>query len=736
MSFRLSTPARLRLLALLALLIAGLALPGSPGAQEPAAPTPTLEEDAAEYLKDGDRASSELIARLAKSGDAKYGRALLDGLPKLKSDGGRLRVAKQLWRLAGVGGVEQDAMQALLDLATNTEREEVWSAALDSLAKSDRIGRQFLAMVVDSAAQDPRRIAAMRRHVKGATTEDHPWYKKLWKGDEADGDGKDKKKKKKEDDLPPEEAKKPWDLRQVRALAFGVLVGGLEIKDLEQAAGDPDPDVRRAAVSEILRREGPETEPLARQVFADGGQDSGVREAAADYLMRQKGEEFVETLLSVAMHFETPSDLRAGLARVFSARAAAEQKEKLAKKFGKGKPEELLFGIRALTGFGDEKIVAALEKLLRDKEAAVRAAAVEELANRGAQSAIEPLEKALDKLEDPVELAAMLRALSTLRGTDGAWATRLREFAVGEAELLRNAALDELVRLRDGQAGALLQQGLSAPNWSTRLTAARGLEALRLPDSVGWIIAQMQSETGRIAREMSDVLFRLTGQPFGKNAPAWKNWLERLEGPVELITTTQLEAIVEAQKERDLDDTTGTSFFGLRIESHRVTFVIDVSGSMEEKTRGPYAGMNGPTRMEAAKAELIKALGGLDPNALFNIIPFSDKARPWEKALQRATPETLERAKEAVNKLIPSGGTNLFGGVQLALRDPDVDTIIVLGDGEPSVGEIIEAAAIRRWVATQNRERGVKIHTVRIGLDLPVLQWLSEDSGGTSTFLP
>jgi HEAT repeat protein len=736
MRFRPLIPACLGLLALLFWALASPAASCRPVAQEAPAAATTLEEDAAAFLQDCDRASSELIARLAKSGDAKYGRVLLDGLPKLKSDGGRLRVAKQLWRLAGVGGVEQDAMQALLDLATNNEREEVWSAALDSLAKSNRIGRQFLAMLVDSGARDDLRIAAMRRHVKGATSEDHVWYKSLWKGEAAEGDGKDKKKKKKEDDLPPEEAKKPWELRQVRALAFGVLVGNLELKELEEAAGDFDPEVRRAAVAEILRREVPETEAVARQVFSDGGQESAVREVAADYLMRQKGEEFVETLLSTALHYETPSNLRVGLARVFAARASTEQKEKLAKKFGKGKPEELLFGIRGLTGFGDEKIIAALEKLLRDKEPAVRAAAVEELAKRGAQSAVEPLEKSLDKQEDPVELAAILRALSTLRGTNADWAARLRTFAVGEAELLRNAALDELVRLRDGEASALLKQALSAPNWSTRLTAARGFEALRLPDSVGWMITQLQSESGRIAREMSDILFRLTGQPFGKNAGAWKNWVERLEGPVELITTTQLEGIIEAQKERELDETTGTSFFGLRIESHRVSFVIDVSGSMEEKTRGPYAGMSGPTRMVAAKAELTKALGGLDPNALFNIIPFSDKARPWQKALQRATPDTLQTAKEAVAKLIPSGGTNLFGGIQLALADPDVDTIIVLGDGEPSVGDLIEPSAIRRWVADQNRERGVKIHTVRIGLDLPVLQWLSEDSGGTSTYIP
>lgn len=731
-------PALARCLALFAALLLALLGPGlsAPALAQGAAKTPSLDEDAKTFQQDGDRAAAEVIARLAKSGDAKYCRILLEGLPQLKSDGGRLRLAKQLWRLSGVGGVEQDAMQALMDLATTSEREEVSQAALDSLAKSERIGRQFLAMIVDSGAADDLRIGAMRRHVKSPTAEDRSWYRRLWKGDAADEDGKEKKKPKKDDKLSPEEAKRPWDLSQVRALAFAALVSDLEVKDLQEAAGDFDAEVRRAAVAEMLRRDVPETKELAQKVFGDGGQPVAVREAAADWLMRQQAEEFGEALLSVALHFETPSDLRRGLAAIFAARASEEQKEKLAKKFGKGKPEELQFGIRALTGYGDAKLVAALEKLLRDKDAAVRAAAIEELAKRGQQSSVEPLEKAIDKLEDPVELSALLRALSTLRGTDPAWAERLRGFAQGEAEFLRNAALGELVRLRDEQAAKLLETSLSSPTWSTRLAAAQGVEVLRLPEGVGWIVAQLQQESGRMARELTDILFRLTGLPYGKNAGAWKNWHAQLSEPPALITQAELDKLVEEQKERSLDETTGTRFFGLRIESHRVCFVIDTSGSMEEKTRGKYAGMTGPTRMEAAKTELEKALDGLDPNALFNIVTFSDKPRPWQKALQRATPEVIQQAKEHVAKLVPSGGTNLFGGIQTALLDPDVDTVIFLGDGEPSVGEIIEAAAIRRWVQGQNRDRGVKIHTVRVGLDLPILQWLSLDSGGTSLFIP
>ena len=54
-----------------------------------------------------------------------------------------------------------------------------------------------------------------------------------------------------------------------------------------------------------------------------------------------------------------------------------------------------------------------------------------------------------------------------------------------------------------------------------------------------------------------------------------------------------------------------------------VAFVIDVSGSMQEPTRGRYVNEPGKPRIEVAKAELSKAIEALEENALFNILPFS-----------------------------------------------------------------------------------------------------------------
>ena len=56
--------------------------------------------------------------------------------------------------------------------------------------------------------------------------------------------------------------------------------------------------------------------------------------------------------------------------------------------------------------------------------------------------------------------------------------------------------------------------------------------------------------------------------------------------------------------------------------------------------------------------------------------------------------------------------------------------LLILSDGEPTSGAIIDPHRIRETVAFWNRHRGIKIHTIAIGGNLEVLEWLSEDSGG------
>jgi len=184
---------------------------------------------------------------------------------------------------------------------------------------------------------------------------------------------------------------------------------------------------------------------------------------------------------------------------------------------------------------------------------------------------------------------------------------------------------------------------------------------------------------------------------------------------------------------RRLKQTTKTAkFFGIRIVSHRVIFIIDVSGSMNELLRSEYVGKQGRPRIDVAKEELIHCIDALEPQSLFNVISFSSDVDHWlDGGIAEYTKSNKDEAKKFTGALGAGGGTNIYGAIETAFADPDVDTIFFLSDGEPSVGEVTDQVVIRERVKQWNEHRGIVIHTIAVGGSFQVLEWLALDSGGT-----
>lgn len=233
----------------------------------------------------------------------------------------------------------------------------------------------------------------------------------------------------------------------------------------------------------------------------------------------------------------------------------------------------------------------------------------------------------------------------------------------------------------------------------------------------------------------ADALFQLSGQPFRTSPRAWQAWWKDEGEAFEPIEFEQLAALQLAEERRRLAQTTrANSFFGIRVISHRVIFVLDVSGSMEERLRTKYLGEEGDTRIAFAKRELIAAIERLEKGTFFNLITFSQGVDSWTPSgMALSSPENLKSAVAFADKVLAGGGTNLFGALRAAFSDPEVDTIFVLSDGEPSVGAMTQPWEIRNEVATWNEARGVVIHAISVGGKLRILEWLAEDSGGSFT---
>lgn len=704
----------------------------------PAQPPLRIDEvsDLAEKIKRArDEADEEEIARLAEIGTRAAAEAMVDVYGSMGSIYMRLEVLKKLPRFDGVAEAEQLALQKLMDIATESQEKELRDAALDALGSCQKLGKSFLAMIVDSPAEDDIRERAMDLHVAMSTKDDHAWYRKIYEREKAAEEPvvkkRDKRKKKDDEDTEPE--LKVHKLASLRRKAFEVIAPELSLEEVEKALKEPGWRLRLLAFQEYDRREPKKALALAEEVYSDlDGTHPELRIFAAKLLAADQGKKIADRFIEDGQKFMTPTQLRNALADLLADFRDKAVEAKLVKLVGRGKVYEKLFSLRAVRKVDDDKLNKKIQKLLGDKEVDVCIAAARVLAERGDVTAVKPLEKLIEKSKDPVLIAEGLDAMSKIRGKDPEWDAQLVEYTKNEDMEVRNAALMQLGK--DGRTDHfdLFGPALKDPQWSTRYAALRGLASMRDVRAIPLIIEQMKSEEGRMLVEFADVLFELTGKPYRTAMHSWEAWWKNEGAGFEIISTTELEKAREAEELRRLKQITNVKFFGIRIISHRVIFIIDVSGSMNEEMRARYVGEGGTTRIEVAKRELTKCIDGLDIEALFNIITFSDGVNRWlQEGIAGSDEKSREEAREHVSRLGAGGATNLYDALRTAFDDPDVDTIFVLSDGEPNVGKQTDITVIRDHVRSWNEHRGVVINTIGIGGSFDVLEWLAEDSAGT-----
>jgi hypothetical protein len=722
----------------------------SPGlaAEQDAAPIPERRQGAAEAPADAagltalllerkDDADPELVRKLANLRSTEA----LDGLLRFYDVVGSLymrRIALHGFALFdGVPEAEAKALQKLTDIATLSFETELRETAVDELAGCDA-GRPFLAAIVASPADDAVRERALRHHVGSARPEDVEWYLRIWRSGAKKE--KEKEKDKKEKDAGPE-------IRYtapLKELAFEGLAASRTSEELVEATESKLVLVRKRALEELAARRDPATAECAEKRYGNHEERPDVRLLAAQLLLQEKGPKFADRLYKGATRGDVPLELAFGLADLLAGQDDPGLKNQVLKSLGQGQSLEKRFNLRMATRLPDPKVDKALLALCDDKEPAVALDALRAMGLRGNPTFVPRLEKVLKEEKDPAQLGAALESLNRIQGTDPAWRTHLAELTAHPAEIVRNAAVEALGKSKDtGQLEALLK-ALDHPSWTTRLAAARALEELHLEAGVGALCERVAKEEGRMASELADVLWRLTAQPFRADGTQWKRWWDDNGASFRFPSAEEFQA---RKQERELREAKQVSrsfrgvkvdsrFFGLRITSHHVAFVIDVSGSMEERVPGKGTDSKALTRIEVAREELIACMEALEAGTRFNILPFSNSATPWKEGAVECTEETFTEAKEFVEELGALGGTNIHDGFKQAFADPTVDTIFFLSDGEPSVGEVIDPVGIREAVQTWNENRGVVIHTISIGDRFPLLEWLAADSKGTYRTYP
>jgi HEAT repeat protein len=395
-------------------------------------------------------------------------------------------------------------------------------------------------------------------------------------------------------------------------------------------------------------------------------------------------------------------------------------------------PRKLLL-LRHFALSDEPEVLQAIEKRLGDPIDEVRLAAMELLATQRDGATLARLER-IAKFGDEAFVVRAIETLATKREADSAWIEELYGFTRDQSDAVRLGAVKALGRLQTQDALTLLHRLLSDKDRTVRMTALTEIGAKRQLRSVPRLIEALTVSDGLQAEELARWLRLFTGEDHGSSATRWRAWFEDQGADLRLPTLAEAERLENERLVRRsaLGELRTASFYGLRIDSDHVAFVIDLSGSMEDRAGGRTTSTaeRGKTRLDVAKEELRNALRQLLNGVMFNIITFRGEVEAMHPELIELGAETRAAATVELEGWRASGGTALYDGLMRAFQDPDTDTIYLLTDGEPTMGELTEAAEIRRRVGELSRLRSVRIHGVSIGRESELLRWLARDSGG------
>ena len=311
-------------------------------------------------------------------------------------------------------------------------------------------------------------------------------------------------------------------------------------------------------------------------------------------------------------------------------------------------------------------------------------------------------------------------------------------------------------------AETLLLERLEDPDWGVQLLAVRLVDEKHLTKAVPYLINALTKATPRLAIAIGSALRSLTRENFEDYARPWALWWE--DHKEEFETKDHRVFPPGAKVWPD------AFFYGIRIRSDRVLFVIDTSASMKLATRNPnpaapwrpppQAGggmppppppeeiLSGP-KIDVARHELKKAIQKLPRTAKFNIIAFNTGVYSWRDTMQVADDATKKEALAWIRALQPKGLTFLDGALRLAFRmaglpacgwvgrEADVDTIVLLSDGLPTTDEPIDAKLmdperILEHVQAWNRHGRIVVNCIAVSdvEDLDFLRVLAERNGG------
>ncbi|MFH1421949.1 MAG: hypothetical protein ABIH42_04460 [Planctomycetota bacterium] len=432
---------------------------------------------------------------------------------------------------------------------------------------------------------------------------------------------------------------------------------------------------------------------------------------------------------------------------------------------------------------------ARFEELKKDLTKTIKSDAsgakskISELAQDDSDRAVDLLVSLSNNITSNAELIDAVQSAFNTMNSEEALKSISRYAKGGAGDYKMRIILLEALASKNGEIVVqTLLEAIDDSKDEVACTAIRALGDKRDENTIEPIISFMEKlarkkDRGRIYNDCRIALEKITGKKGPEEAKDWRNWYESYKTGGDSGGQQNPKPVLGG------GDFKTSSFFGLTIDSDRIIFVIDVSGSMTVADPPPEAWVpdrdlgklettavdeeekkkkekeleeikknweKERQRIYRVKKELVRVIDSLDKSVKFNIIAFSDQISSWKDKLQPASSGNMSNAKAWVEALNADGLTCTDGAIREAFKDKDVDTVVLLSDGAPThIGgegraewgghqdSMAIIGSIYSWLEENNKFRKVTIHTIGFkGANFEFMEKLAKDNNGTFRDIP
>lgn len=360
----------------------------------------------------------------------------------------------------------------------------------------------------------------------------------------------------------------------------------------------------------------------------------------------------------------------------------------------KGSPAERASAVRRLADFlGEREVRQTLTKVLaNEKDRIVLVSALEAVARPSGAELFDDAKAhvwnpdldirkqaavALAGIDRPKALDTLFKeALSGKETAVEAVRALGRLCILGEAERVadllkskngdvRAVALAALMKIGNSQMSSHILPLLSDKHAAAREQAIQAAAFFRVKDSVPLLIEMLNQE--ETVEQAQRGLVDLTGRDFARDIEKWRLWWRATEVAFSPPPFAFLPAIPE------------TTFFDHKISSVRCSLMLDFSESMGSGTG---------SSLEAQVKESHRWLTCLPPNAEANCVTFSRAADRFSPVAFEADSVGKRVFRTWLAKQSGDAYTATYDGFKLALDIPNLNVLILCGNGLPNFGDL------------------------------------------------